>query len=77
MTIAPSGLCTSISAACKTTVSRPEKIGPIIIKVRSAVIITVQSGVIKRSSISGTWSWNHFSILLMQKTERMTGMTWP
>ena len=58
-------------------VSRPEKIGPITIKVRSAVIITVQSGVMKRSSISGTWSWNHFSILLIQKTDRMTGITWP
>ena len=52
--IAPSGLCTKSSAPFNTMVSSPEKIGPMIMKVSSAVLITVQSGVMKRSSISGT-----------------------
>ena len=71
----PMGLETSFSAPARTMVSRPEKIGPIIVNVTRAVTRTVVRGVTNRSIISGTCLCSHVSSLDMNSTASMTGIT--
>ncbi len=75
MTREPSREPASHLAPASTQFSRMEKTGPMMVKVTKAVTTTVQSGVTKRSIISGTFLCSHFSTVDISNTANMTGMT--
>ena len=77
MTREPKRELASHLAPASTQFSRMEKMGPMMVKVMNAVTSTVQSGVTKRSIISGTFLCSHFSTVDMRSTAKITGMTWP